>query len=325
MSERRDDATRSHLPALGSVVEAVTIKMVNPYSYRSWQIVAEAELASDPHGRGQCRARIPVDEISVYDDFDPAHVLDPCLSHQLTRALIDSSGRRLVVIAADPETGDLVLSLERAVLRERTVNRRDHEPAYDVHGFRTIQNVHHHLLKHPLALGDDSQDWQSLLGVPIFRQGILQRLKNIECPAAREYDGRNRVLNADNLCSRCSVRQKLRCFQVLSPLRQAYEAAALACVTVASDKHQPRHYHAEESDSAGSTATLVFMDEQCRRVVAKSTGGGRYNTATMYRPDDCFPNAGDSRTRFLGERGRMRRAVETADHVKICVPPTWGY
>ena len=321
------------LLSVGSIVEVLTIKTLvrdDFYKYKNWLIVAEAEVPILGKSSSEVVvAKVPIEEISPYPDFDPARRDRSWeLRMAMCRVLLHSSDRRFLVIDHDDAKREVMLSLKQAVIKERTAARTDHDPAYIAQGFHHLQNLHYHLLKHPLGLGGRVTDWPALLNARYWREGILRRLQAAGCPAAREYDGVTKILAEENPCAPCSIAQKLRCFTLLDTVRRPYEQQAVACVAQASDKMNPRHYHYTKEQGGQGEAILVFMDERCRKVVTKSDHGREFTAATFFQSEDCDPDAPDERLKYLAER-RKRIAPLIGgvgySNVKICTPLSWGY
>lgn len=314
---------------IGECLDVHNIDLVRPHTYKHWLIVAEATvfLSDSAAGEEERIGKIPIDEISPYEDFDPATLRRSWeIRLKMCQALLQNANRHLCVVAYDETHGELILSLKRALLDERTVSHLQHELPYRVEGFRSLDNVHHHLLKHPLGLGRDAADWPQLLNIRYWREGILQRLQNADCPAASAYDGETKVLDT-NACQPCPVEQKMRCFPLLSALRNAYEHQTLACVAEASNPSYPRHYHAREERRGQKRPTLVFMDQHGRKVVAKGEPGADYTTATFYQPNPAEAAVADESQRYQSERRRIRAQAGRKDWSmeKICTPLGWGY
>jgi len=307
----------------GSLVQADSINMVTPYRLRERLIVAEAELPLVAGGDGTARAAtglIPVDEISPYADFDPAAVMRSTeFKSLMSKAFLRTCDRRFFIL--DHSGGHAILSLKSAIIAATRVITERHQPHYEAHGFNQLQNLHHHLLKHPLGLGGNPwggpyDDW---------RADVLSRLRKASCPAASTCDGKAAVLDR-NACVRCPLAQKLRCFEILAPVRRHYEKEAAECVREASDRTCPRHYHYTDTSSiSGERAVLVFMNRRCRKVVAKRRGETHFTTATFFQPDDCDPRAPDEHKKYAAERRRIQPIVGACADVKICIPQTFGY
>lgn len=314
------------------IVKVQAIRLVKHHFYRDWQIVAEADVpvSGGSNGRGKVIVgKIPIDEISPYPDFDPASPNRSWnLRMKMCSVLLRASDRQLLVIDRNDAEEKVVLSLKQAVERETTVSRTDHEPPYIVQGFRHLRNLHGHLLKHPLGMGGGTTHWPSLLGVSYYREGILLHLRNLGCPAAHQYDGETRILGEGNPCSSCPTAQKLQCFTCLQPVRKLYEQQAVFCIDRASDRSYPRHYHYAEEKEGEKKSVLVFMDEHCRKVVARRGEEPYFTVVTFFQPENPNLRVSDERLKYQAER-RTRIAsiigrVGCSD-VKICIPLSWGY
>ena len=313
------------MPEIGDCLDVHGIDMVRPHGCGSWSIVAEATDSA-----GKRIGKIPIGEISPYADFDPATYRRSWrIRLKMCKELLKAADRRLCVI--DKHGGDSILSLKRVLVDERAVSHRRHVLPYKVKGFRSLENLHFHLLKHPLGLGGDEADWPTLLGFPYLGPSFLSQLQRVGCPAAIDYDGKTEAttLEETNVCHPCSVSQKLTCFPLLRTLRNAYEREALDCITKASDRTNPRHYHATEEKRPGrKRATLVFMDGTGRKVVAKgSPGTDDYTTATFFQPDPAKAGAKSEHLRYLKERRSIKKKAREGKLFpeKFCTPLAWGY
>lgn len=303
------------LPALNTAVHAYNVRLVRHHYVDGRRIVAEADLLSSGDALS---GLIPLDQISPYEDLDPA-----ALQHsrsfldRLCWALLLESDYRFEVIGHARLNRSVILSQRQLRLRETTIANRKDTPEYEAHGFRSIANLHFHLLKHPLGLGGDDADWPALLAYPNDAKQMLSRLKAVECRAAQQYDGRARRLS-QNLCKACSLAQKLRCLPVLRSLRKVYEEQAVLCIEEASHETHPRHYHHKEN----SKRVLVFMDAECCKVVAKGGKDGSVSAATFYQPDDCCPTMPEINIRYFGERRRIAN-MRAVGAVTVCNAATW--
>jgi hypothetical protein len=317
---------------VGPFVEADVIGVVKaPYWFNHhWLIAAEAQVSVATNGTVQVMTGlIPLKEISPYPDFDPAAVRrNWSIQSRMCDLLLRDCDRWFRVL--EHHTTTLVLSLKQAAERQAVV-RGDHEPRYEAHGFPHLASVHHHLLKHPLAVGGQST-WSVDYGA--WRAAVVPLLRRAGCSS---------VLNpgaaftaGSNPCRGCPIARKVRCFEILGPARRRYQQEARACVIEASDRIQPRHYHYTGSMAAVGTVAggrgaepgqpiLTFMDRNCRKVVAKHIKDGRYAAASFYRAEYCNPGAADDRLKYLGERLRLRPIVAECSNVKICTPPAFGY
>lgn len=320
------------LPPVGTIVKVQAISLVKHHFYRDWQIVAEADVLVSGSSNGQGKVivgKIPIDEISPYPDFDPAcFSRNPKLQMKMYSVLLRASDLQFLVIDHNDIEEKVVLSLKQAVERETTVSRTDHKPSYIVQGFRHLQNLHCHLLKHPLGMGGEMTPWSSLLGVPYNREGILLLLRNLGCPAAHQYDGKTYILQEKNPCSSCPTVKKLQCFKFLQPVRKPYEQQAVFCVDRASDRNYPRHYHYAEEKEGERKSVLVFMDEHCRKVVAKRGEEPYFTVATFFQPKNPNLEVSDERLKYQTERRTQIAPIigrASCSDVKICTPLSWGY
>lgn len=318
--------TQVPLPPIGSVVDAERISIIKPRSYKQWQLVAQAELADGGHGGEPIRAWVPIEEISPYLDFDPATARRSLkVKMRMCELLLRGSDRQFVVLEHVEGKNSVIVSLKRAIRANTTVVRTDHEPRYVVYGFGSLRNLHYHVLKHALGLGGGAENWEAAVS-PETRSNTLRRLKGEGCPAALQFDGREMVLRDVNPCASCSLKQKMRCFEVLRPARSAYEREALQCLIEASDRTHPRHYHYTEAAPTSAQSALIFMDARCRKAVAKRRDESYFSLATFFRVDDCDPEAPSARLKFLAERRRRIAAVVAGSvDVHICTPLSWGY
>src|SRR5919109_1591616 len=133
------------LLSVGSIVEVLTIKTLvrdDFYKYKNWLIVAEAEVSILGKSSSEVVvAKVPIEEISPYPDFDPARRDRSWeLRMAMCRVLLHSSDRRFLVIDHDDAKREVMLSLKQAVIKERTAARTDHDPAYIAQGFHHLQN-----------------------------------------------------------------------------------------------------------------------------------------------------------------------------------------
>jgi hypothetical protein len=326
------------LPLIGTTVTVRTVRLVPCHPYKAWDVIAEADVPvpGEGHNVHTLLGHIPLQELSPYEDFDPAREnRSLSLRQQMAAALLTNADRRFVVIDHTESGGELVLSLKQALLQAQTVQRSDHEPPYEVRGFRRLGTLFFQLLKHPLGLGGAAANTPALLDTAFWSDGTLQRLKQANCPAVHAYEQAGTLLAEENPCAGCVLTQKLKCLQAFSwyGVRQAYENEAIACVAEASDPTYPRHYHYCRDTGDKEQAVLVFMDHRCRKVIATRREGPYFTIETFFRPPDCDPAAPDARSQLLAERARIllerrkhiSRTGPGMDDIKICIPSAWGY